>query len=58
MSATSEKLAEELRILDEKIVIAKQQHFDTEELDHQRKLVMEKLSHANEDLTEGKILKG
>jgi hypothetical protein len=59
MSATSEKLAEELREVDELIANAKVQLFDTTELEVKRRRLVEQLQKANDDLVEGKnLLKG
>lgn len=61
MSATAETLAEELRELDKKLVIAKSSaDVDlVEDLNKKRKLILEQLVAANQALNEGScILKG
>lgn len=57
MSATSEQLAEELRLLDESI--SKGETSLSPEIQEKRKQLLERLSAANSALNEGKgILKG
>lgn len=59
MSATQEKLASELRIIEEQITSIKASGGDVSQLQEQRASLLKQLQVANDSLTEGsQILKG
>lgn len=59
MSATSEKLAEELRVLEQQLAAATAAGNDTSALLERKRVLVERLQAANASLTEGsQVLKG